>query len=114
MGPALPCPGWGPSGSPWDPWVEASQRWIFVQVVKGKLCNSQGCPGMQDFLFPCSGHSIGWAMAAEFGLWKDDSTRDPVFLATAKFKGKCLESSWAMGILQLFNDLPSFGIFFEL
>lgn len=57
----------GPDGFHWGQWMEASKRWILVQILKGKLCKSRGCLERQWFRVPCSGHSTGWTIGS--GIW---------------------------------------------
>lgn len=79
----LPRPGW-PQGVSLGLVGGSLKAMEFGSGIKRKT-KSQGCPGRQDFLFPCSGHSTAWALVVEFGLWKDDGTRDPIFFTTTKF-----------------------------
>lgn len=48
----------GPDGFHWDQWVEVSRRWILVQILKGKLCKSRGCPERQGSWSPVASPAL--------------------------------------------------------
>ena len=90
------------------------QKRILVKILKGKLCQSWGCPERQGSRSPEGKSSTGWAPIAEPRFWKDASPRGPGLMARVKLKVVCLEIPWAVGILQIINDLPSFAVALEL
>ena len=94
--------------------MEPSRKRILVQILKGKLCPSRGCPERQGSRSPYGKFSTGWATVVKPRLWKDASPRGPGLMARVKLKGVCLDIPWAVGILQIINDLPSFAVALEL
>ena len=94
--------------------MKPSRKRILVQILKGKLCQSRGCPERQGSRSPYGKFSTGWATVVKPRLWKDVSPGGPGLMARVKLKGVCLDIPWAVGILQIINDLPSFAVAFDL
>lgn len=63
----------------------ASRSWIWIQILKGKLCESQGCFRRWGHYVPYSGHSAGCTGVRAL-------EGHPGLVTRAKLKGMCPEN----------------------